>query len=117
MPGKDSRRHAEAGARVASFVTPGRTTARRFGPEEDFRALLEREFTACDLVLVEGYKSIPVPKIEVARSGVPRVPVAGAAARVSDSPSPDDLPTYRFEDREGILEAVLRVAGLRRAAR
>jgi molybdopterin-guanine dinucleotide biosynthesis protein MobB len=117
VPGKDSQRHAEAGARVVSFVTPGRTTTRRFGPEEDFRDLVEREFPACDLVLVEGYKSIPVPKIEVARAGVPRVPVAGAAARVSDAPAPDDLPTCRFEDRDGIVEAVLRVAGLRRAAR
>jgi molybdopterin-guanine dinucleotide biosynthesis protein MobB len=112
--GKDSRRHAEAGARVSCFVTPGRTTARRFGPEEGLDGLIAREFSGCDLVLVEGYKALPVPKIEVVRSAVPAVPVEGARARVSDAPAADALPTYRFEDRTGIAEAVLRLAGLAR---
>ena len=35
--GKDSQRHAAAGAAVAALVTPGRTTSRRFGEEEDVR--------------------------------------------------------------------------------
>jgi molybdopterin-guanine dinucleotide biosynthesis protein MobB len=116
VPGKDSHRHAASGAKVAAFVTPGRTTARRFGAEESFDAVLEREFSDCDLVLVEGYKDLPLPKIEVVRSGVSTPPVAGAAARVSDGPAGDALPTHAFEDREGILRTVLRLAGLERRA-
>ncbi len=112
LPGKDSQRHAAAGARVAAFVTPERTTARRFGGEEALDAVLSREFSSCDLVLIEGYKALPVPKIEVARAGVPGLPVEGAAARVSDAPAPDATPTLRFEDREGIVALVLRLAGL-----
>ena len=116
MPGKDSHRHAASGAKVAAFVTPGRTTARRFGEEESFDAVLEREFGDCDLVLVEGYKDLPLPKIEVVRGGVPAPPVVAPAARVSDRPAGDSLPTHSFEDQDGILRTVLRLAGLERRA-
>lgn len=112
VPGKDSHRHATAGSRVSAFVTPGRTTARRFGGEEDLPAVMAREFSGCDLVLVEGYKSLPFPKIEVTRSAVPGVPIEGIAARVSDAPVPDGVPTVRFGDDDGLLETVLRLAGL-----
>ncbi|MGH9366303.1 MAG: molybdopterin-guanine dinucleotide biosynthesis protein B [Thermoanaerobaculia bacterium] len=114
VPGKDSHRHAAAGARVASFVTPERTTARRFGSEEAIDLLLSREFEGCDLVLVEGYKSLPLPKIEVRRAAVPGLPIEGASARVCDEPGRDSIPTLRFEDREGIVKTVLRLAGLSR---
>jgi molybdopterin-guanine dinucleotide biosynthesis protein MobB len=116
VPGKDSHRHAASGARVAAFVTPGRTTARRFGAEEAFEAVLEREFGDCDLVLVEGYKDLPLPKIEVVRAGVSAPPIVGAAARVSDRPAADAVPTHAFEDRDAILRTVLRLTGLERRA-
>jgi molybdopterin-guanine dinucleotide biosynthesis protein B len=114
IAGKDSHRHAASGARVSAFVTPLRTTARRFGEEEHLDAVLSREFASCDLVLVEGYKSLPVPKIEVTRSGIPRVPVEGVGGRVSDGHVEDALPACRFEDRDGIVDMVLRLAGLKR---
>ena len=109
--GKDSHRHAAAGAAVAGFLTPARTTIRRFGPEADFGAVVAA-FGDCDIVLVEGYKSLPVPRIEVTRSGISRPPVASPAARVSDGPAGDGVPTYRFEDLDGIERAVLRAVGL-----
>lgn len=114
IAGKDSHRHAASGARVSAFVTPQRTTARRFGEEEPLEAVLAREFAGCDLVLVEGYKSLPVPKIEVTRSGIPRVRIEGVGGRVSDGHVEDALPTCRFEDRDGIVDMVLRLAGLKR---
>ena len=119
VPGKDSQRHAAAGAAVAAFVTPERTTTRRFAQwEEDFERLLEREFSGCDLVLIEGYKSLPLPRIEVTRGGATRPPVEGALARVSDEPACDSMPTYAFQDWDGIVSAVLHSAGLdRRFAR
>jgi molybdopterin-guanine dinucleotide biosynthesis protein MobB len=115
VPGKDSHRHATAGSRVAAFVTPERTTTRRFGGEEELSAVMAREFSACDLVLVEGYKSLPFPKIEVSRAAVPGVAVGGIAGRVSDAPPADRVPTVGFGDDGALLELVLRLAGLRRA--
>ncbi|HEV2064536.1 MAG TPA: molybdopterin-guanine dinucleotide biosynthesis protein B, partial [Thermoanaerobaculia bacterium] len=112
IAGKDSYRHAKAGAAVAAFVTPERATARRFGPEEPLDALLQRSFDGCDIVLIEGYKSLPGPKVEVVRAGVARPPVAGAQLRVGDGAPEDGVPTLRADDLDGIFSAVLRLAGL-----
>lgn len=112
IAGKDSDRHAKAGAAVAALVTPDRTTARRFGPEEPLDALLDRSFGGCDVVLIEGYKSLPVPKVEVVRAGVARPPVSGALLRVGDGSPEDGVPTLRADDLDGVLSAVLRLAGL-----
>jgi len=114
LPGKDSYRLAASGARVCAFATPERTTARRFGEEEELSEILAREFAECDLVLIEGYKTLPVPKIEVSRGGAPRPAVAGAGARISERAAEGDIPTYAFEDLEGIVKEVLRLAGLDR---
>ena len=117
VPGKDSHRHSLSGAATSVLVTPARTTARRRGPEEELDGLLAREFSSCDLVLVEGYKTLPIPKIEVRRSGVSPVPVEGALARVSDTAASDGMPTVRFGDANAILALVLRLSGLDRGRR
>ena len=114
VPGKDSHRHAAAGAAVAGFVTPGRTTARRFGPEPRFEDVIDTSYSDCDVVLVEGYKSLPVPRIEIVRAGTSRPAVESPVARVSDVPDGDSVPTFRFGDLDGIERAVLRAAGLER---
>jgi molybdopterin-guanine dinucleotide biosynthesis protein MobB len=114
VTGKDSERHASAGASVGAFVTPRRTTTRHFGEEEPLEKVLERDFTDCDLVLVEGYKSLPVPKIEVVREGVARPDVFDPAARISDGPFSGSVPTLSYGDWDGIAATVLRLAGLDR---
>ncbi len=115
--GKDSQRHAAAGAAVAALVTPGRTTSRRFGEEETFAEVISREFGACDLVLVEGYKSLPIPKIEVIRTGIPRPEVIEPVARISDGPFQGSVPTLSFGDWDAIVATVLHAAGLDRQNR
>lgn len=115
--GKDSQRHAAAGAAVAVLVTPRRTTGRRFGAEEAFDEVLRREFTGCDLVLVEGYKSLSIPKIEVIRTGVARPEVIEPLARISDGPFQGSVPTLSFGDWDAIVATVLHAAGLDRQNR
>jgi molybdopterin-guanine dinucleotide biosynthesis adapter protein len=117
VAGKDSQRHAGAGAAVAALVTPGRTSARRFGEEETFDSVLRREFRGCDLVLVEGYKSLAMPKIEVIRTGVSRPEVVEPVARISDGPFQGTVPTLSFGDWDAIVATVLRAAGLDRENR
>jgi molybdopterin-guanine dinucleotide biosynthesis protein MobB len=113
-PGKDSQRLGASGADVWALVTPARATVRRRIDGSALPDLVRRDFAECDLVLIEGFKSLPVPKIEVTRSGAARPLVPDALARVSDQPATDSVPTYRFDDKEGILAAVLRLAGLDR---
>jgi molybdopterin-guanine dinucleotide biosynthesis protein B len=68
QPGKDSHRHRLAGAHEVLVAS-----ARRWallheleGPEPNLSALLTR-MAPVDLVLVEGFKSHPYPKLEVYR--------------------------------------------------
>jgi molybdopterin-guanine dinucleotide biosynthesis protein MobB len=118
--GKDSQRLGASGADVWALLTPQRATVRRrIEPGSELFALASLavgEFSRCDIVLVEGFKSLPIPKIEVTRAGAARPPVPDALARISDRPAEDSVPTYRFEDTEGILAAVLHLTGLDRVA-
>jgi len=115
VAGKDSQRHAGAGAAAGAFVTPRRTTVRRFGEEETLERVLRRDFADCDVVLVEGYKSLPIPKIEVVRTGVARPDVVEPSLRISDGPFAGSVPTLSFGDWDAIAAAVVRLAGLDRA--
>jgi molybdopterin-guanine dinucleotide biosynthesis protein MobB len=66
-PGKDSYEHRRAGA-CEVLVSSGRRWAQvhelRDEPEATLGQLLRR-ISPCDLIVVEGYKREPIPKIEV----------------------------------------------------
>lgn len=71
-PGKDSHRIREAGAREMLVTSPKRWALIRELRDEDewtLPALLDR-LGPCDLVLVEGFKRDPLPKLEVHRPSV-----------------------------------------------
>ncbi len=73
-PGKDSWRHREAGAHEVLITSDQRWVLMhelRGAPEPGLDEQLTR-LSPCDLVLVEGYKFAPIPKIEVHRSGLGR---------------------------------------------
>jgi molybdopterin-guanine dinucleotide biosynthesis protein B len=75
-PGKDSFRHREAGAHEV-LVTSGTRWALLHeveGPEPDLSMLL-RKLDPVDLVLVEGYKTHPFPKLEVHRPSLGKPPI------------------------------------------
>ena len=67
-PGKDSHRHREAGAHEVLVASSRRWALMHEieGPEPDLPALLAR-LSPVDLVLVEGFKSHPYPKLEIHR--------------------------------------------------
>jgi len=70
-PGKDSHRHRVAGA-TEIMVTSSRRWALmhelRGEPEPSFEEQV-KHFSKCDLLLVEGFKFQPIPKLEVYRAG------------------------------------------------
>ncbi len=70
--GKDSYRHREAGA-TEVMISSGKRWAimheLRGAPELSLADALE-QLSPCDLVLIEGYKREPLPKLEVWRSAV-----------------------------------------------
>jgi molybdopterin-guanine dinucleotide biosynthesis protein B len=96
-PGKDSWRAREAGAAAVLLASDHRTallTEHRNAPPT-LDTLLD-QLPPCDLVLVEGYKREPIPKLEVHRAATgkpwlfPDDPHILAAA--SDVAPPDAFP-------------------------
>jgi molybdopterin-guanine dinucleotide biosynthesis protein B len=65
-PGKDSFRHAQAGAESTLILSPHKIAffSDRQG-EENTNKLLEFLFEGYDLIIGEGFKDSPYPKIEV----------------------------------------------------
>lgn len=85
-PGADSSRHRAAGAEKTLVV--GAVEQALFwdwDPQAPIDAQIERLFPDCDLVLVEGFKHGPFPKIEVWRRVGERSvePLAGAVQVVA----------------------------------
>lgn len=74
-PGKDSRRHRDAGAQEVLLVSGRRWALLRETPEAPMplSGLLER-LAPVDLVLVEGFGTYPGPRIELVRAGLAGLP-------------------------------------------
>lgn len=70
-PGSDTARFQEAGAVLTGFATPaGVQLTTSDAPADALPPLLARFSGAVDLVLVEGWKDGPLPKLEVWREGL-----------------------------------------------
>jgi molybdopterin-guanine dinucleotide biosynthesis protein B len=96
QPGKDSYRHRRAGCSEV-LVTSGTRWALmhelRGEPELALPRALER-LSPCDIVLVEGYKAHPLPKLEVWRAhvGKPLLHLQDPHILGIATDSPDALP-------------------------
>lgn len=115
-PGKDSYEHRQAGAQqvlVSSARRWALMTELRDAPEPDLRFLLSR-LSPVDLVIVEGFKRDPHPKLEIhrAENGKPWLHPEDPAIRAiaSDLRPPADLPWVPLDDTAGIADLVLRHA-------
>jgi len=117
-PGTDSGALAAAGAEPVLLLGESDAVLRwRRSPEEGIERLIDRLFPDCDLVLVEGLKRGPFPKIEVFRRGreTAREPLAGeidVIAVVTDDriAAPDGTAVLSPNDLPGIadlLESIL----------
>jgi molybdopterin-guanine dinucleotide biosynthesis protein B len=111
-PGKDSWRAREAGAAAVLLASDHRTavlTEHRDTPPalDDLLAKLP----PCDLVLVEGYKREPIPKLEVHRAETaqpwlfPDDPTILAVA--SDVEPPDRFPRIDIDAVQSLTDFIL----------
>jgi molybdopterin-guanine dinucleotide biosynthesis protein B len=94
QPGKDSWRHRRAGA-TEVLISSGERWAlmhELHGERSDLTELLAR-LTPVDLVLVEGFKNCPHPKIEVHRPALGRPPIWPGRADIVAVAADADLPT------------------------
>lgn len=71
--GKDSWRHKKAGARVTVIASPHQVAVVEDADRDyEIGELRDRFIRQVDVILVEGYKKNPYPKIEVFRSSLNR---------------------------------------------
>jgi molybdopterin-guanine dinucleotide biosynthesis protein B len=120
--GKDSYRHREAGATEVMLVCDQRWVLMhelRGRPEPSFEEQIAN-LSPCDLLLVEGFKATPIPKLEVHRpaNGKPFIwpenpsVVAVATPAAADLPADCPLPRLDLNDHDAIAAFILEKTGL-----
>ncbi|MDP1610653.1 MAG: molybdopterin-guanine dinucleotide biosynthesis protein B [Sulfuritalea sp.] len=124
QPGKDSYRLREAGCSEVLLVSDHRWVLMhelRGEPEPSLDDQIAR-FSECDLVLVEGFKQTPIPKLEVHRPSVGKPLIAGSGVETIVAVATDEpdavaaqtaLPILQLNDRDGIADFILRHMGFR----
>lgn len=118
--GTDSFRHRAAGAGEVAIVS-GRRWALMHeldGADEPMLAEVIAKLAACDIVLVEGYKTEAHRKVEVRRLGARETrPLAGSVPNVvaiaADHPvAGGHLPAFSLDDVAAIADFITAITGL-----
>ena len=118
QPGKDSYRHRHAGCNEV-LVTSSRRWALmhelRGTPEPTLQELI-RHISPCDLLLIEGFKHEPIPKLEVYRGVIGESLLhpqdAHVVAVASDSKVTTTLPQFELDDVKAIAAFIASHVGL-----
>lgn len=113
QPGKDSWRQRRAGAREVLLTSDKRWVLMhelRDSPEPSLEEQLSR-LSPCDLVLVEGFKQQPMPKLEVWRAANNTVPLytsdKSIVAVASDIKLQAGLPVFGLDEPDRIANFIL----------
>ncbi|MBT4038419.1 MAG: molybdopterin-guanine dinucleotide biosynthesis protein B [Rhodospirillales bacterium] len=122
-PGKDSHNHRMAGAAEVMLTSSTRWALLHElndQPEPSIEELLEH-MSPVDLVLIEGFKSYPHPKIEVHRPSLGKPLLAlddgSVVAVASDEPmNVDHVPLIDLNDPQVIADFIVDYVGLNSSA-
>ncbi|NOZ30020.1 MAG: molybdopterin-guanine dinucleotide biosynthesis protein B [Chloroflexi bacterium] len=110
QPGKDTWRHAEAGAdRVVAASSVELALFERLTEKPSPREIARRFFTDVDIVLTEGHKRSDLPKIEICRAARSRELLCTPdelLAVVSDLRFPIPVPHFDLSDAKGIADLI-----------
>jgi len=121
QPGKDSYRHRHAGC--AEVLV---SSSKRWALMHELRGAAEptlevqlKQLSPCDLVIVEGYKSAAIPKIEVHRRDghTPLIHPEDAhvVAVATDERLDTGLPQLDLDDAAAVARFIIQHLGLNRA--
>ena len=110
--GKDTWRHRKAGAMITVMSSPGQVAVIET-PEGDPRIeeLRDRYIHDVDIILTEGFKGNPYPKIEVFRAALKRNMLCSSEdnliAVASDEDMNIDVTCLNIDDAEGIAQLII----------
>jgi len=111
QPGKDTWRHKQAGAQAVVLSSPSglgliRDTSREITVQE----LVGLYFSDIDLVLTEGYKKEPIPKVEIFRSAVHSAPLPDSGgnliAIMSDVETDQNVPHFELDASRALAQLI-----------
>ncbi len=110
-PGKDTWRFAGAGAAASAILSAGNLAVfTKLEREDDPRAVTPFLGADLDLILTEGFKKGPHPKIEVhRREQGPELlsPPGELLAVVTDEPLPVSVPQFSRDEAHGIADLLV----------
>ena len=119
QPGKDSYRHRQAGATEVLVSSDQRWALMhelRGAEAPSLQAHLAR-LSPCDLVLVEGFKREPIPKLEIHREANAKPLLfpedTNIIAIATDAPISTSLPRFELTATDAIGLFILQSLGLR----
>lgn len=111
--GKDSWRHRKAGAVATVLASPAQIAVIADAPQDyELSEIAGLFIRNADLILAEGYKGNPHPKIEVFRTDLRRERLCGPGdnllALAGDQPIPAEVPCFDRDDATGIADLIER---------
>jgi len=112
IPGKDTWRHKQAGAEVVVLATPyGIGLVKDIKKELSIDNLIRQYYQDVDIVITEGYKNGPYPKIEVYRANNHKPPLSGRdeswIAFAADKPIDTQLPVLDINDVSSLATFII----------
>lgn len=109
--GKDSWRHKKAGASLTVIASPERVAViEDVSKDYELSELRDRYIQDVDIILSEGFKKNPHPKIEVVRAEMNHEPLCSAednlVAVVSDKRVDRGVPYLGVDDIQGVADLI-----------
>ena len=111
IPGKDTWRHAQAGANAVIISSPARFALIKNVEEEMSLDRVAELIPDMDIILVEGYKRSSRPKIEISRTAQSNELICMSddlIALVSDAKWDIGIPLFDLDDSSGVSDLLMK---------
>ena len=108
--GTDSWNYAQAGADKVIIAGPQSLTIHELLQQEMPLAEIVNRIGNIDMILAEGFKKEPGPKIEIFRQGISENRITGIdnlVATISDIELPEELPHFSFEELDKVADFIV----------
>ncbi|KUO48964.1 MAG: molybdopterin-guanine dinucleotide biosynthesis protein MobB [Desulfitibacter sp. BRH_c19] len=109
VPGKDTWKHAQAGADTVVISSPNKIAIIEKLSEEKTLDEIAEKLQNVDIIITEGYKRANKPKIEIVRMERGTEPLCDAKellALVTDCDIDMDVPKFSFEDVSALVDLI-----------
>lgn len=109
--GKDSWRHKQAGAKVTVIASPHQVAViEDVNRDYELSELKDRYIRDVDVIISEGFKKNPHPKIEVYRTAVRQQMLCGPGdnlvAVAGDAPAEPGIPHFELDNIKGLADFI-----------